>query len=48
MVYIYLKLELTDMSLVFVLEDFDWCSDEIDVIEFIIVSIHNSTLDYTI
>jgi len=36
------------MKLVFVPEDFDRCSDEIDVVEFIVVGISNFTPDYTV
>jgi len=33
---------------VFVLKDFDWCSDEIDVVGFIVVDIPGFTPDYTV
>ena len=43
-----LELELIDMRLVFISEDFDQYSDEINVFEFIIVGYPSFTSDYTI
>ena len=42
-----LELELMDIRFVFVLEDSDQCSDEIDVVGFIAMSIPGFTPDYT-
>ena len=44
----WIELELIDMSLVIVSEDFDQCSDEIDVVGFIVVDILSLTPDYTV
>jgi len=43
-----LELELIDMRLVFVSEDFDRCSDEIHVVGVIVVGIPDFTPDYTV
>ena len=40
--------KLIDMKFVFFSEDFDQCSDEIDVVGFIVVSILDFTPDYTV
>jgi len=39
---------LIDIRLVFVSEVFDQCSDEIDVVGFIVVGITSFTPDYTV
>jgi len=40
--------ELIVVRFVFFFKDFDYCSDEIDVVGFIIVSIPNFSPDYTV
>ena len=48
LVLTYLELELIDMRFVLFSEDFDQCSDQIDLVRFIVVSISDFTPDYTV